>query len=84
MDYKVLVKVYVPEIEQDFEMYVPINKTVSQVLILLNKLINNITNEVYPIKQYIRLYNRRTFQVYNMETAIRDTDIRNGSEIVIE
>ena len=42
MDYKVLVNIFVPETEQVFEMYIPINKTVSQVLILAIKLINNI------------------------------------------
>ncbi len=83
MEYKVLIKLYVPEIEQSFEMYIPINKTVSQVVILLNKLINNITNGVYPIKKNIYLYNRRIIETYDMSAVIRNTDIRNGTELVI-
>ena len=41
MDYKVLIRLYVPEIEQNYEVYIPINKTISQVLILLNKLVKS-------------------------------------------
>lgn len=83
MDYKILVKIYIPEMEENYEMYIPINKTVSQVLILVNQLINNITTGVYPIKQCIKLYNRRTFEEYRYDSVIRNTNIRNGTELVI-
>ena len=29
MEYKVLIKLYVPEIEKTYDMYIPINKTIS-------------------------------------------------------
>ena len=84
MDYKVLVNIFVPETEQVFEMYIPINKTVSQVLILAIKLINNITCDVYPIKTTAKLYNRRTKEIYDDSVLIRDTTIRNGSQLIIK
>ena len=40
MEYKVLVTILVPEIEKNFEIYLPVNKTIGEVLILINKLIN--------------------------------------------
>lgn len=84
MDYKVLIRLYVPEIEQNYEVYIPINKTVSQVLILLNKLVNNVSGEAYPIKNNLKIYNRRTFEQYKLESVIRNTNIKNGTELVIE
>jgi hypothetical protein len=36
MDYKVLVEVFVPEIQEKFEFYVPINKYVEFVITILN------------------------------------------------
>lgn len=84
MEYKVLIRLYVPEIEQNYEVYIPINKTISQVLVLLNKLVNSVSNEAYPIKNDLTLYNRRTFEQYNLDSIIRNTNIRNGTEIVMK
>lgn len=83
MEYKVLIKLYVPEIEKTYDMYIPINKTISEVLILLNRLINNSTNGVYPIKNNIYLANRKQMNIYPNELLIRNTDIRNGTELVL-
>lgn len=83
MEYKVLVKLYVPEIESSFEMYIPVNKSVSQVLILMNKVVNDVTIGSYPIKQNLELLNRRSNVKYTNEQVIRDTDIKNGTELIM-
>lgn len=83
MEYKVLIKLFVPEVEQSFEMYIPVNKTVSQVIFLMNKVVNDITLGSYPIKDTIKLINRRSNVQYDLSKLIRDTDIKNGTELVI-
>jgi len=83
MEYKVLIKLYLPEIEQNYEFYIPVNKTVSQVALLLNKIVNDITYKVFPIKNSITLINRRNKNKYLNSTLIRDTDIRNGTELIM-
>ncbi len=83
MEYKVLIKLYVPEIEKKYDIYIPINKTVSQVLVLINRLINNATGGIYPLKNNIYLANRKTFNIYTNDAVIRNTDIRNGTELVL-
>lgn len=82
MEYKVLIKLLVPEIEDTYEAYIPINKTVAEVSQLLNQLVNNRSDGVYPIKESIHLYDRYTGTPYNMGMLVRDTNIRNGSELV--
>lgn len=84
MEYKVLIRLYVPEIEENYEIFIPINKTIGQLTTLLNKLINNISGNIYPIKETIKLYNRRTFEEYDINTIVRNTDIKNGTELVIK
>ena len=83
MEYKVLIKLYVPEIEQKFDMYIPVNKSVGQVLTLLNKAVNSESSDTYPIKESLRLMNKRTSEVYDQTKLIRETDIKNGTELVI-
>lgn len=83
MDYKVLIKLYAPEIEQSYDVYIPVNKSVGQVLKLLNKIVNSESLDTYPIKTSLRLINKNTFRVYNQTEIIRQTDIKNGTELVI-
>ena len=82
MEYKVLIKLYVPEIEEEYEIYIPINKTVGEVSVLLCKAVNDISKS-YPIKNNARLCNRNSGKIYDQESIIRDTNIRNGTKIVI-
>lgn len=82
MEFKVLVTVLVPEIEKNFEIYLPVNKTVGEVLRLINKLINESSSGIYPIKDNIALCNRFTNEIYAFNKFIRDTDIRNGTQLV--
>ena len=82
MDYKVLIKLYVPEIEEVYEAFIPVNKTVGEVLILLNQMVNNLSG-IYPLKNDNNLYNRYTGALYGNSSLIRDTDIRNGTELVV-
>ena len=84
MEYKVLIRLYIPEIEQNYEIYIPINKTISQVLVMLNKLVKNISGDMYPEKNNLKLYNRRTMEQYNLKDVVRNTTIRNGTELVIQ
>lgn len=78
-----MVKLLVPEVEKSYEIYVPINRTVKQVCVLINKLINEDTDGAYPIREDLAICNRFTSEVYKYETYIRNTDIRNGSQIVV-
>ena len=82
MEYRVLIKLFVPEIEDAYEVYIPVNKTVGEVSGLLNQLVNNLSG-IYPLKVGVRLYNRYTGVLYNGNLLVRDTDIRNGTELVM-
>ena len=78
MEYKVLVTILVPEIEKNYEVYLPVNRAIGDVC----KLINEDTNGVYPITNTIALCNKFTSELYPYEKLVRDTNIRNGSQLV--
>lgn len=83
MNYKVLVKLLVPEIEKSYEIYIPINRTVKDVCRLVNELVHDDTSGIFPIKDDIVLLDRFSTAIYPYDTYIRDTNIRNGSQIVL-
>lgn len=81
MQYKVLIKLYVPEVEESYEAYIPINKTIYTVSKLLADLIRTHSKEITDNRS-IKLYNRYTGMQYDFTKIVRDTDIRNGSQLV--
>lgn len=83
MTYKILIKLFVPEIEENFEFYIPINKHVDEVIEVLNKAVNDISFGVYPMKENVKLINRRTGEVYDKGFYVRNTTIKNGTQLVL-
>ena len=83
MDNKVLVNLFVPEIGNRYDVYLPINKKIGNIVILLNKAINEITNGNYKIDANNLLYNVETKQLYNSDILLANTDIRNGTKLLL-
>lgn len=83
MDYKVLVNVFVPEIEQSFEFNIPVNKHIELVIKIINKAINELTFGQFPEKDNLQICNRRTGQIYDNGFYVRNTDIKNGTQLVL-
>lgn len=83
MDNKVLVSLIVPEIEQTYDIYLPINRKMGNIIILLNKAINELSNNIFPISEYSRIYNADTMEEYSSDILIANTNIKNGSKLVI-
>ena len=82
MEYKVLVTILVPEIEKNYEVYLPVNRAIGDVCKLINKLVNEDTYGLFPIRDDVLLCNRHTGEFYSYQSYIRDTNIRNGSQLV--
>ena len=55
---KVLVELIVPEIEVAYDVYLPINKRIGNIICLLNKSIAEMTNGAYVGSNKNALYNR--------------------------
>lgn len=83
MEFKVLVNIYVPEIEQNYEFYIPVNRTIDIVIQIINHAINEIVFGEFPIRDNLQLCNRRTGQIYDNGFYVRNTDIKNGTQLVL-
>ncbi len=80
---KVFIIVEVPLIEQKFEVYIPIGKKIHKVTSILAKAISELSGGHYPIKDDATLYSKVTGRAYNINMTVKDTDIRNGSEVIL-
>lgn len=80
---KVLVKLYVPILEQQYDIWFPLNKKIYNVIILLSKAVNELEEGYYQPDEMPILYNRSTGDAYDINLKVHETDIRNGTEIIL-
>ena len=83
MNNKVLIKLFVPEYGRNFDVYIPVNYLVWKVSKMLAKCIGDLCNYNIDLSREFILINKDTDEIYNNNAIIRDTNIRNGSEIII-
>lgn len=82
MKNKVLVELIVPEIEESYNIYLPINKRMGNLVVLLTKAINDI-NFINFINGNCTIYNKETGDKYTDNLLVRETNIRNGTVLVL-
>ena len=83
MKNKVLVELIIPEIDASYDIYIPVSKKVGSVIKLLNKAIFEISDGAYNCGDKNFIYNRDTGSRYDINQIIKNTDIRNGSKIIL-
>ena len=83
MKNKVLVNLIVPEIDRNFDLYLPITKKIGNISNLLNKTISEISNGEYKESITDILYNVTTGERYYPDVLLVNTNIRNGTKLVL-
>ena len=83
MNSKVIVKIIVPEIDQVFDMYLPVNKKIGNIIELISKAINELTTGEYTVSNTTVLVNVETDIEYEPDILLLNTDIRNGTKLVL-
>lgn len=80
---RILIKLYVPQLEKKYDVWIPINKTIYTVVISFIKGIDSL-NKITMEKNYLpNIYNKETSEQYELNDRIIDTDIRNGTELIL-
>lgn len=78
-DNKVLINLYVLSLGKNYELFLPVNEKIGNVSKLLN---TTLFNSINPDKNYI-LINIDNGMVYKNNDIIRNTDIRNGTKLIL-
>lgn len=80
---KILVNVYVPALEESYDFWIPINKKVYRIILLLIKIINESSGDYYRPTTMPLLYDRLTAQNYDINLTVKDNHIGNGTEMIL-
>ena len=80
---KVLIKLYVPTIGKDYDVFIPVNEFIWKVNKLLVKSVSDLTDGTFPIRKNYALINANSGKIYNNNEVIINTDIRNTTELAL-
>lgn len=80
---KILIELEIPLIEKIYDLYIPINKKIGTVKRLIEESLVEITDNAYDIKPETNFYSKETGQVYDVNKTVRETDLKNGSRIIL-
>ena len=83
MKNKVLIKVYVTSIDEEYEIYIPINESVKKVLELIVKSVYELSDSNLNQENKHYLLDPDTSTVYLNDQIIRDTNIKNSKKVVL-
>lgn len=80
---KILIRLYVPLIEKSYDLYIPINKKLGTIKRLIENGLVELTDNNYTISKETNFFSKDTGKIYNVNETVRDTDLVNGSKIIL-
>ncbi len=83
MKNKVLIELIVPDVDDSYDIYIPVNKKIGNIINLLIKAVSELSDGVYVGNNKTFLYNKDTGEKYHVNSLVRETDIRNGSVLIL-
>ncbi len=83
MNNKILIELEIPLIEKSYDLYIPINKKIGTIKSLIEDALVEITENAYEVKPETNFYSKETGQIYDVNKNVRETDLKNGSRIIL-
>ncbi len=79
---KINVELIVPCIGQKYNLFIPVNKTVGEIIKILNNIINDMTG-CFPSNNKLCIMNVFENVIYDSKTEILNSGIKNGSVLAL-
>ncbi len=80
---KILIELEIPLIEKTYDLYIPINKTIGTIKQLIEEALIELTENAYIIKDDTNFYSKETGEIYDVNKIVRETNLQNGSRIIL-
>ena len=82
-DNKVLVSVNIPILEKKYDMYFPVNRKIHNVIGMIKTSLYELSQGSFDVNTKCILYNEENGDAYDMNILVRESDIRNGSKVIL-
>ncbi len=78
---KILIELYLPEYEREYDIFIPINKRIGTIKSIIEKSLEEMIG--YEIKDDSNFYSKDTGKEYDFQLLVKDTDLKNASKIIL-
>ena len=79
LENKVLVNIYILSLDENMEMFLPVNEKIGNI----SKLLNTTLFDSIDFEKNNVIFNVDTGTAYNNNDLIKKTDIRNGTKLML-
>ena len=83
MENKVLIKLIMPELDEEFDIFIPVNELIWKIKKLIIKSISDLSKTDLNIQDEYILINKDNSKIYTNNEILINTDIRNGTELFL-
>lgn len=80
---KVLVSVNVPILENKYDIYFPVNRKISNVIKMIKSSLAQLSQGTFDEESNYCLYNEENGEPYDVNILVRESNIRNGSKVIL-
>lgn len=80
---KILVVVYVPKIEMEYEVYIPINRKIGTIKKLIVQAIDELSNQNLNSYESLKLYENDTGNLLPNNIYVKNSNLSNGTKLVL-
>lgn len=83
MDHKVLVEIHVPVSGEKFDVFLPLDTRMSDVILMVCSVINELSAGKFRAGKDAVLCNADTGIIYNVNITVAELEIQNGSRLML-
>lgn len=80
---KVLIKLNVPEIDEVYDLFIPVNEVLWKINQMVVHCVNGLSSGALDKNKKYVLINKTTGYVYPNSNTVMETDIRNATELLL-
>lgn len=82
MENQILVECFVPSVNQNYDIRIPIEKTIHEVIELLSKSISELSGGLFIAEESL-LCDRNSGRVYDINLSVKEQGLVNGSKLML-
>ncbi len=83
MKNKVLINLYVPNLDRSYDLFIPTNEFIWKINKLVTKSVSDLSEQKLSIDKNYVLVNTETGKIYGNNEIVVSTDIRNSTKLVL-
>ena len=83
MKNRIMISVYVPSLDETYDMWIPFGDRLGSITELICKMIYELTDGIFNYEQGYALIDPDTAEPYDLNKSLKDTNIRNNKKVII-